>query len=54
MKEFRDPHKVTCENSIGPKSWGNTTEEEYNNLLGSFATNDLAKQPFGMLTYQLD
>ena len=54
MKEFRDPHKATNENFSGPRSWNNTTEEEHNNLLGNFATNDLAEQRFGMLTYQVD
>ena len=54
MKEFRHPHKATIENFSGDRSWDNTTEEEHNNLLGTFATNDLAEQPFGMLTYQVD
>ena len=29
-------------------------EEEHNNLLGTFATYDLAEQPSGILTYQVD
>ena len=54
MNEFRDPKKATSFNFSGPRSWANTTEEEHNNLLGTFATNDMAEQPFGMLTYQVD
>ena len=54
MKEFRDPHKATSENFSGPRSWANTTEEEHNNLLGTFATNDIIGQAFGMLIYQVD
>ena len=52
--EFRDPKKATCDNFSGTRSWADTTEEEHNNLLVTFATNDMAEQPFGILTYQVD
>ena len=46
--------KATSDNFQGDRSWENTSEEDHYNLLGIMAANDLAEQPFGMLTYQVD
>ena len=57
LKELRDPKKETSDylSSVdGNFSWANTTEETHKNLIGTFATNDLAESPFASLTYQLD
>ena len=43
MNELRDSKKETSFNFSGSRSWTNTTEEEHNNLLGTFATNDTAE-----------
>ena len=57
LKELRDPKKATSDylSSVDRNfSWANTTEETHKNLIGTFATNDLAESPFASLTYQLD
>ena len=57
LKELRDPKKATSDylSSVdGNFSWANTTEETHKNLIGTFATNNLADSPFASFTYQLD
>jgi len=34
----------------GKFSWGYTTEEDHNALIGKMATNNFAESPFAMLT----
>ena len=56
LKELRDPKKATSDyltSSEGKFSWGFTTEEEHNALIGKSATNDSAESPFAMLTQQM-
>ena len=50
----RHKKKETSDNFLGDRSWENTSEDDHHNLLGTMATSDLAEQPFGMLTYQVD
>ena len=38
----------------GKYSWKNTPEEVHQKILGTFATNDIAEQPFGRFSWQLD
>ena len=55
-KEWRDPKKTTSDyltSSEGKFSWGYTTEDEHNALIGKSATNDSAKIHFVMLTQQM-
>ena len=53
MTEFTDPLKTTSDyltKAEGKYSKANFSEEEQMELLGTFANNDIAEQPFGRLT----
>ncbi len=57
MTEFTDPLKATSDyltKAEGKYSKANFSEEEQTELLGTFATNDIAEQPFGRLTWYID
>ena len=57
MREFRITKKATSKNfsaTNGPYTWAHLDKGDHLNLLGTFATNDLAKAPFGRLTWQMD
>ena len=56
LKELRDPKKATSDyltSAEGKFSWGYTTEDDHNVLIGKSATNDSAERPFAMLTQQI-
>ena len=56
LKELRDPKKATSDyltSAEGKFSWGYTTEDDHNALIGKSATNDSAERPFAMLTQQI-
>ena len=56
MNEFYDKKKATSDylsKAEGKFSWYKTTKEEQDGMLHCFATNDIAKQSHGGMTYQL-
>ena len=57
ISEFEDVKKATSDyvsKANGKYSWENTPEEVHQKILGTFATNDIAEQPFGRFSWQLD
>ena len=56
MNEFCDKKKATSDylsKAEGKFSWYKTTKEEQDGMLHCFATNDIAEQSHGGMTYQL-